>query len=261
MKYIDCPYQWCSKTVTLLPAPRYPGTHREDTELIKAHELGHPMLTGACPASNMHYPLDEHAEANLREQEENDRIRLPKMIVDSVPEKPSKYLLPWDERLKPPSSQSLRNKGRAGREPEPNSEDWVLGGRDDEDSGKTAGPEDFTRPPMGVIGKPVMGRSMASLDETVGSVNASAMKSGEALTVVQECENELALASAALEESRNLIVGAMQQVRSETLANEALMLEQAQNRVSSMVAELERVKGEIIHAHELGEQFIGNVLS
>lgn len=259
MRRADCPYRWCSATIEIVPVPGYPGTGESQGELIKAHPIQSGVLTGTCPASNLRVPLEDRAAENLRQQERNDGRRIPKLVVDSVPEKPNRYRLPWVAQG-PPESQSLRGDDRSGREPGPTADDWSLGGRDDEDSGKTAPPIKPPRIPPGILGQEV-GRHVVSIDELIGLIKASAIKSGEALSTVQDCENQLALAGAALEEAKGMIAGAMEQHRSQTLSDEMGLLERAQEKVSSMVAQCERIKGEISHAHELGEQYIGVLLS
>lgn len=98
-----------------------------------------------------------------------------------------------------PESTSLRGKHRLGREPEPNSDDWVLGGRIDND---VFIPERKVNPDN--IGGHVLGRGraadMASIEEMVGALSEANMRAGEAQAVMaQEKENLVAAVNAANE--------------------------------------------------------------
>ena len=261
MRRINCPYHWCSRVVEVVPAPRYPGTHRTDSELITAHVIAHPVLPGTCPASNMHYPLDEESAQHLRDQEQADGRRIPKLVTGSVPEG-SRPRRAWD-RPRPArddDSRSLRQPSRVGREPEPGSQDWALGGREDEESGKTKPPIKPPRTPRGVAGQEV-GRHVASVDELIGMAQQIALVTGEAIGSLNEARDALDIASAKVEEGLSELAALQGQATSETLGAYHQILTQAGTDIRALMEQAEEIASAIGAGHEKGEEFIGRLLS
>jgi hypothetical protein len=251
---IKCPYRWCSKGVAVLPAPPYPGTDGPGSQLIAAHDIGHPVLTGTCPASNMHYPLTPEAAQHLRDQERADSRRIPGLVVDSAPERPGWFL------QRHPESRSLRQPGRMGREPEPASDDWALGGREDEDSGKTKPPNSPPRTPEGVAGQEV-GRHVASVDELVGMTRQVQLLTGEGMGTLQGVRDELDIASSKIEAALTELSILQGSATSETLGSMHEILTQAGTDVRSMVEQAEEITNALGASQEHADAFIGRLLS
>lgn len=244
----ECPYSYCHELVDFIPVPESPFGDKPKY-LIKAHNISYP-LTGQCPVSNMYHPFDAATQAH----------------INSAMEIHARDLLRWTMSVEGagtvvhpnPESQSLRGVQRIGREPEPTSDDWVLGGRDDEDVAKdriTYKP----KIPAHVQGQEV-GRFVASITEVIGHLNLAAMKTGEALSVLSDMQDELQTVTACIEEAKTQVSMAKGDTNVIELDEYLGLLSNANETVLRMGRELEEVRNGINITHETGELYIGRLL-
>jgi hypothetical protein len=246
-----CPYRLCYENVDFIPVPESPFGD-PPRYLIKGHIIGSPVLKGRCPTSNMYHPFDARTEEYLREalasqiQEVREWIRgiAESTIVTSEPD---------------PESQSLRGEQRTGREPaDPQSEDWALGGRDDEDVAKdrvTYKP----KIPTHVQGQEV-GRFVASITEVIGHLNVAAMKSGEALSILSGMQDELQTVIACIDEASSQVIQAKGDANVVELDEYVGILATRKETAMHMSRELEEIREGINITHETGELYIGRLL-
>lgn len=69
---MKCPYPFCHDTVSIHHQPKPPFVGGKESWIIENHELNHAILRGLCPASLMHWPLNEEARIHLEEQQARD---------------------------------------------------------------------------------------------------------------------------------------------------------------------------------------------
>lgn len=251
----ECPYYWCSRLVDIVPAPPYPGSTDIPGELIKAHLIAHPVLTGTCPASNLRYPLDADSHKHLNDQAADDGRRIPPLVVRTTPPRRQ----PRDAR-EPDGSRSLRNPGRLGREPDdPASPDWQLGGREDEESGKVRPPIKPPRPPRGVIGQEI-GRHVASVDELIVMTQHVALLAGQAIGAIQEANNSLQNAIVDIGEAISSLAEMQGQSASRILQEYRRILDQASTDVTAMSQQGEEIMNALGAGQEKGAEFTARLL-
>lgn len=69
---MKCPYSFCHDMVSIHHQPKPPFVGGKESWIIENHEINHPILRGLCPASLMHWPLNEEARIHLQEQQDRD---------------------------------------------------------------------------------------------------------------------------------------------------------------------------------------------
>jgi len=152
--------------------------------LIEQHDMGfnvlHPEMM--CPASLMHWPLGDAEKGALAQQAKdlvqqfNRDLRIEAEDPAFFPKKPL------------PESQPLKHKGRMGREPEPASEDWALGGREDEDVPRAD--EVVT----GVVPDHVQGQSVGRsgmISESANTAQGAMRRSEDAIEALRNAVSDL----------------------------------------------------------------------
>lgn len=247
---VDCPYTWCSAKFVPTPTGKDPQNVWEIEGasistlypfLVPSHTIVHPILTGPCPASLMHYPVMpkslEAKHLNDAAQRDHDRVdeQLDKELRSPVGELPT--------------SKSLRNRRRIGREPPPRSKDWQLKGRADEDVQPDA---KFHEAPPGVQGQ---GVGKVSIQETAAALQGAAIKLGEARAELADLGGRIQAAIAAVQEGRQAVQAAKGDVASETLNGYISLCLGAEDAMNKAFAELEDVPSQLGAALELGEQY------
>lgn len=232
----DCPFGPCGEMPQVLPYQPHP--------LIEPHMMfnfmnGSPNGT-PCPASLMRWPLTSTARKVLQEQEE---VWRPHVEAYDDPSHPA-----WREMKGPnveksplPESQPLRQPGRIGREPNPRSSAWALGGRQDEDVISSGEEKRGVIPPYAdAYG---MGRSMIS--ELAGYINAAGAAGAEA-------RNALDQAIEALGRARGAIAQAVGEASSESLNDYLAFLGRA-------ITECQDAQAQIDAGQDKGQEFIGRL--
>jgi hypothetical protein len=248
---MGCPYYWCSAIVTTGSVIES-NDHLTTRQIIKLHEIRHPALTGTCPASLMDYPLTDHAHELLEEMRRNDDERVRVWSDQSA-----------ERRYQPrsrsqPDSQSLRGPHRLGREPVTgdDEEDWVLGGRQDEDIIPQGQDRRGVVPPT-VHGEQLgRGTGMASIEEIIGMMHAAAAHVGEAIAAAQDAENQLQVAVASLEETAGIVAQVRGTVQSGLLNSYVHGLNDGSEKVQVAATNIRESRQSLEGALEAGEQFI-----
>lgn len=67
---VECPYFYCSATVSTVTSTN-PSSLMRGTLLFE-HDIKHPILSGACIASLMYYPVNDQVKAIFRKQQLHD---------------------------------------------------------------------------------------------------------------------------------------------------------------------------------------------
>lgn len=147
-----CPYHWCAAVVEMVEITEegVNAPYGVDVgalgprKVIVAHEIENPFLSGTCPASLMYYPFDLGTYIYLNETRYNqDSERIEEGKLDHI--RRASRMIPG-QGMPPNQSQSARQPGRMGREPDADSDDWGLGGREDEDTRVQYGSDDLAMP-------------------------------------------------------------------------------------------------------------------
>jgi hypothetical protein len=200
--------------------------------------------------------LTSDVAERLNEFYEVDARKIPGLLGQQMEKEREFFTRPhrsWAE------SQSLRGIHRLGREPEPTAEDWALGGREDEDSGKLAPSDNPPRVPSRIAGQQ-MGRNAVSISELIAMNQSAALMSGEAIGAIQEAQNTLAAACGKLSETMNELAAMQGQSTSQLLTEYYHLMQTAERDVQSCREQLENVKGQIAAGQEKGEEFVTRLL-
>jgi hypothetical protein len=129
----------------------------------------------------MYYPIDTATLEHLMERRNQDYPKVSQAVADLE----WKRMHPGDTNRN--ESQSHRGPHRIGREPEPDSPDWALGGREDEDVRDQR--TDVTgEVPLTTGGYPITGRGtgMTSIPELSAAVNGARAISAEAAGMLSQ---------------------------------------------------------------------------
>lgn len=239
-----CLYIFCAETTTVSSTESLSG----GTEtLVRTHTIVHPILSGTCIMSLMHLPLSLAARLLVEAREHEDSI----IIQHAVREGHS------ESRGMAGDSTTLRGIRRRGREPEPDSADWQLNGRADEDIKPDAKRH---RNPIGILGQE-MGHRVATVNELIADINEAALKSGEALGGLQEMQNTLSDVLTSIGQARDIIYRVTDNETQGALVEYASLLSKAHLEAASLSARLEEAKGMISAGQEKGQEYIGRLLS
>jgi hypothetical protein len=233
---VRCPFDPCGKTVTVRSTQPRPT--------IEQHEIAEWAGAPAgmnCPASLMSHPLTPDEERALYEQSQSLAEQIGR---DMAREHNDQRYYPLVSPLA--ESQTLRNQGRMGREPEPDSEDWVLGGRADEDVFPAQ--ETVTGVVPAGVGQYPMGRGsgMPTIQESADMARVAIDKGEEALTYLKRVNDLLA-------EGRRIVSELQGDSTASTLMDWMTMLNQAHE--TTIIA-----KNTVPLASEYGNRFINNLL-
>lgn len=255
-----CPYQRCSAIVRLMPVQPAPGA--DWTLIVPRHDIQNRYLTGTCPASLMYHPLSPDAQERLNRLSVTDGRKISAGIQRDVDRESAELFDPPKPR---PESRSLRGPHRLGREPvtSEDEEDWALGGREDEDSGKLApGTEDIPikRPKLGMLGH-VMGRKAVSMSDLLAQNQQATLETGEAVGAIQQAINELTVATAKLGEAMNTLATMQGESTSQTLTEYYGLVQTATNDVNSVIEQCQEINRQVAAAQEKGEEFQGRLLA
>lgn len=277
-----CPYSLCSRLITTTPTVPSPNWHRgvggehDGRDLIPQHEIMNNLLDGPCPASLMYYPLDNASTVHLSKRAFTDMARMHnaqeyQRARDEAPFKPS------DNR-----SQSARQPGRVGREPPPDSPDWVLGGRADEDVQSTFGNDDLGVPlpdhveghsegrqqPDTIWGGQANNGGNVGIQENAALIRAMQAKASEAHLVLGEVLDGHVRLMGVIEQieeakgSIHLLVGGDEP--GPTLADALNALEVAREAVQRLATTMNGAwvaPRALVLAREKGEEFIARLYS
>lgn len=182
----ECIYYWCTALMEVVPTidetSNWPeGMWPGRSHIIRAHPIGSKYLTGQCPASNMYYPIDTNTLQMLVDRRNQDYPIVSQAVADI------EWKRAHPEQSEPNESTTMRNPGRMGREPGPESADWALGGREDEDVHDPDQDVTGDVPPT-TGGYPVTGRGtgMSTIPEVIAAVNGARSTSGEGLAIIQQ---------------------------------------------------------------------------
>jgi hypothetical protein len=227
------------------------GTERT---MIGKHDIKHPVLSGTCVASYMYLPIDEHTRGIFRAREQADS----RLISASVTGDDNEYK-GRDRVGKRPESTTLRGPHRIGREPPPDSDDWKLGGRKDEESIDRPMPDPPKPPDNADVIK--IGRTMATITEMIAGVNEAGLHGGEAIAALQEAHNALERAVGALEQNLNVLAMLQGESTSQTLGDMTAIIRQAETDVRSLREQIKEIQNAIAASQEKGEELIGRWLS
>lgn len=253
-----CPYERCSAIVRLMPAR--PSPDADWTLLVPVHDIQNRYLSGTCPASLMYHPLSPEARSHLNRMSAQDGRKISRGIQEDMDREEAELFEPPKPR---PESRSLRGPHRIGREPvtEEDQEDWALGGREDEDSGKLTPTEDIPikRPALGMLGH-VMGRKAVSLSDIIGMNQQAAFESGEAIGVIQQAQNDLNVAVGKLGETLNTVATMQGESGAQLLVEYYSLIQTASRDVSSCVEQLEEIKRQIAAGQEKGSELVARIL-
>jgi hypothetical protein len=264
-------------TPTVPPTFGHAGGEHDERDLIPQHPINNPLIGGPpCPASLMYWPLDNASVVHLTQRLLKDQARMEsakryQQALDEMPYRPS------DNR-----SQSARQPGRLGREPAPDSPDWALGGRADEDVSPHTDAAGGLPVPEGVAGEG-MGRSQphhwtgggatnnggtVGIQEDAALIRLMQAKSSEAQSILRDVLDQQGRVNNAIE----LIDEAKSQIRiligtdepGETLTALFSALNTAQEdarRLSAVMRESWSAPSSLVTAREKGEDFIARLYS
>jgi hypothetical protein len=228
---ITCPFRPHGGTVwTRATEPR---------ETIEQHAMvfayGVPDIPGMlCPASLMGWPLNDEEKAALTQQA-RDLSR----HYDRDMQRPDDYVPPGPA----PVSQSVRQPGRMGREPEPGSEDWALGGREDEDVPHHEDVKVGTVPAG--VGQHPMGRGVFGMEALAGPARQAMELTNEARMTINDAKVKIDASLAVVQE----LLG---DSAAETLSNWVTGLTAISN-------DLANCRDACTQVNEFGTTFIGNL--
>lgn len=262
-----CVYPLCGALVTLAVVPQHPDlpAHDEAKRMQLPHALVHSLLSGPCPGSYMYVgftPFDPTPEATVRAMDTMYQIharQLPKLIF----EEHIRELRANNPHLEhpEPESQSLRNPRRMGREPGPESDDWALGGREDEESGHLQ--QYAVKPPAmkpGIYGES-QGNPVMSVHELLGMAQTASLRGGEAHAASQDALNQIEASIGVLAECQNIISALQGQSESGTLREWMYQVLEAKNSLLETQLRLQEAMTAISSAEEKSDQFKANLLA
>ena len=197
---VQCPFALCRQYVEVLPTKPNPMVEQHDMPDVG---IG---IVRPCPASLMRYPPRASEIRALVEQAESlgprTRMAYEQGVQHRIKELGKKYT--------PAESQSLRQPGRLGREPEPKSPDWYLGGRESEELTPVPTPKNTENPPGYALGRDP---KMASITELANLVNAAGGAGAEAIAALNTAKESLQRAQAActqlLDQSSSISIESM----------------------------------------------------
>lgn len=188
MSEVQCPFGLCRQYVHILPTTPHP--------LIEQHDMP-DVGTGIvrpCPASLMKYPPRASEIRALVEQAESLGPRTRLAYEQGVQERIRKL----GTTTPPAESQSLRHPHRLGREPDSDSPDWYLGGRESEELAPLPKQQANAGDPPGYsLGR---GPQMASITELANLVNAASAAGAEGRQALEAAQEALQRARAACAE-------------------------------------------------------------
>lgn len=208
----------------------------EPHALIEMHDMGYYNTDIQCPASLMHWPLGD-AERSALAQQAVDLVRQFRRDIEEQAVEGDKRPIPG------PRSQTLRHKGRIGREPENDSADWALGGRQDEDVPRQ---EDEVR---GVVPHHVQGQEVGRGSM---SISAAVLGARRAIEHTSEVTRTLQEMRAKLYTAKGEIAVLLGDGNGETLNNWMASL-------NAEVDMIDRAMAQANVSNEYGEQFINNI--
>lgn len=230
--FITCPFIPCKLNVAVLPTLIAPGVPRGTVEM---HAVNNGTKT--CPASLIYYPMDIPTLEMIADQFNNWQGH-GWLKNETPPDLPT---------TAEPVHKSLRNPGRMGREPEPDSPDWYLGGRQDEEVVASNSGAPIAPVPPSTGGGPVGRGSMASIDEMAGYINSAGAEGAAA-------RESLEAAKGALERARQAVLALGGDMSSQTLTD-------MQGFYYMAIGECDSAMGHIDRAHDKGQEFIARLYS
>jgi len=131
-----CVFPLCEAQVTLFVTPAYPGQRSQARRMQGSHSMGNLNLPNTpCPLSlqEVGFTPFDRTPADTEQLIEEVLPTFRKMAEEAYRQHERDPNIPRSRLTS--SSQSMRGPHRMGREPEPTSNEWALGGREDEDSG------------------------------------------------------------------------------------------------------------------------------
>jgi hypothetical protein len=192
---------------------------------------------------------------------ERDRVDREKLVGLAIEQAKAQYRADKYKTKGEPESRTLRQPSRIGREPDPDAEDWQLGGREDEDSGHVQ--EYAVKPPKvpaGVVGQEI-GRHVTSIDELIGMTQEAALKGGEARAALLDASNQMSVAQGSIEQAIDVIAQIQGQATSALIESYRAIFAQVQTDIASLIEQNESIIEAIGAGQEKGEEFIGRLLS
>lgn len=251
---VACPYAWCDAVVDTVwfIEPWVGGRSRR---MLKQHNVEHWALTGLCIASLMDIPISERTRRLFAERERADNATI-REKTDKNAE--ARHAAGQPRNL--PDSVSLRHPHRLGREPEPGSDDWALGGRQDEDIIDSRD-DRVGKVPRRVQGQSIGGAKMATVSEIVGLVQQAAVYGGECFAATQEADQVLQNALASLEQATDVINYVRDSADVGTLNAYASKLNDATEKIGVALQTLGEARTAIEEGQAQGEQFIASLYS
>lgn len=242
-----CPYFFCDArvqfTVEYVQHPDGQASALPARRIIRAHDIVHPILRTTCPASNMRYPFDGHVITMLERQARLDSRTIQTALADEERDQANR-----PQRDGP--GQSTNHRGltphRMGREPELDSPDWHLGGREDEE----IIPEN-TNPP--VIPSHVYGKrlgTMTTINEVQAILNEANVNVGEAMGAANQAHDSLTAAREAITHAAGLIGGLLGSSSGSTLSDSLAGLQGAADSMSHALSTIADAQGALASAEE-----------
>lgn len=206
--------------------------------LIERHDMGfdllHPEMM--CPASWMHWPLGDAEKSALAQQAKDMAAQFRRDIEEDAET--------WEVAQPIAESQFIKHQGRMGREPEPTSDDWALGGREDED---VPHHDDVV---AGVVPSDVHGEQIGRngmIDSGVVTSRFTVERTEAVITGLNEVQATLQACSRSVAE----LLG---DGNGETLTNWL-------NTLRAMIEDIDPVIRKAHQANAYGNQFIKNITS